>query len=266
MSSPGAKHPIRVVIADDHRSFGEALEVALDKERDLRVIEVVTDGQSAIDSATKEHPDVVLMDLQMPGVDGIEATRRIHDESTGTAVIILSGQQADEVSLARAIQAGARGYLRKTEAVGGLADAIRRAYRGEPLHTSAEVEQSLRRLRRRRAQDGNLAQRIERLTPRELEILQLMANGSTSEQIASELGMSKHTLRTHTQNVLTKLGVHSKLDAIVAAIRYGKVHTVDVTPAEELEEGEGEGGGGGGQIHEIEDLGEVERAEPPEKS
>jgi len=276
MSSQGAKHPITVVIADDHRSFGEALEVALDKERDLRVIEVVTDGQSAIDSATKEHPDVVLMDLQMPGVDGIEATRRIHDESTGTVVIILSGQQADEVGLARAIQAGARGYLRKTEAVGGLADAIRRAYRGEPLHTSAEVEESLRRLRRRRAQDGNLAQRIERLTPRELEILQHMANGSSSEQIASDLGMSKHTLRTHTQNVLTKLGVHSKLDAIVAAIRYGKVHTVDVTPAEELEEGEsrgegegrgeGRGEGEGEQIHEIEDLGEVERAEPPEKA
>jgi DNA-binding NarL/FixJ family response regulator len=278
MSPQAAKQPITVVIADDHRSFGEALEVALDKERDLRVIEVVTDGQSAIDSATKEHPDVVLMDLQMPGVDGIEATRRIHDESTGTAVIILSGQQADEIGLARAIQAGARGYLRKTEAVGGLADAIRRAYRGEPLHTSAEVEESLRRLRRRRAQDGNLAQRIERLTPRELEILQHMANGATSEQIASELGMSKHTLRTHTQNVLTKLGVHSKLDAIVAAIRYGKVQTVDVTPADEFEEGgssgeaEGEGGGEGGggaegeEIHEIEDLGEVERAKPPETS
>jgi two-component system NarL family response regulator len=261
MSSQGAKHPITVVIADDHRSFGEALEVALDKERDLKVIEVVTDGRSAIESATKEHPDVVLMDLQMPGVDGIEATRRIHDESTGTAVIILSGQQEDEVGLARAIQAGARGYLKKTEAVGGLADAIRRAYRGEPLHTSAEVEESLRRLRRRRAQDGNLAQRIERLTPRELEILQHMANGETPEQIATELGMSKHTLRTHTQNVLTKLGVHSKLDAIVAAIRYGKVHTVDVTPAEEVEEGEGSE-----DIQEIEDLGEVERAEPPEKT
>jgi hypothetical protein len=88
-----------------------------------------------------------------------------------------------------------------------------------------------------------------------------MANGETPEQIATELGMSKHTLRTHTQNVLTKLGVHSKLDAIVAAIRYGKVHTVDVTPAEELEEAEE-----GEDIHEIEDLGEVERAEPPEKT
>jgi DNA-binding NarL/FixJ family response regulator len=234
MPKPAAEAPITVVIADDHRSFGEALEVALDRELDLRVIEVVTDGESAIESAAKEQPDIVLMDLQMPGVDGIEATRRIHDEANGTAVIILSGQN-DDVSLARAIQAGARGYLRKTEAVRGLADAIRRAHRGEPLHTSSEVEESLRRLRRRRALDGNLAQRIDRLTPRETEILQRMANGDTPETIARELGMSKHTLRTHTQNVLTKLGVHSKLDAIVAAIRYGKVSTVDIPPKTELD-------------------------------
>ncbi len=131
MPKPMHEGPITVVIADDHRSFGEALEVALDKELDLRVIEVVTDGESAVESASRAQPDVVLMDLQMPGVDGIEATRRIHDEATGTAVIILSGQN-DDISLARAIQAGARGYLRKTEAVVGLAEAIRRAHRGEP--------------------------------------------------------------------------------------------------------------------------------------
>jgi DNA-binding NarL/FixJ family response regulator len=242
--------PITVVIADDHRSFGEALEVALDKELDLRVIEVVTDGESAVETASRSSPDVVLMDLQMPGVDGIEATRRIHEGTTGTAVIILSGE-SDDVSLARAIQAGARGYLRKTEAVGGLADAIRRAYRGEPLHSSTEVEESARKLRRRRAMDGNLAQRIDRLTPRETEILQRMADGDSPEKIARELGMSKHTLRTHTQNVLTKLGVHSKLDAIVAAIRYGKVRTVEVTPEPDLVE-----------LIELDDVGDAPQEEP----
>jgi DNA-binding NarL/FixJ family response regulator len=226
---------ITVVIADDHRSFGEALEVALDREQDLSVIEVVTDGTAAVETAVREHPDVMLVDLQMPGVDGIEATRRIHEGNQGTAVIILSGQD-DDVSLARAIQAGARGFLPKSEAVMDLADAIRRAYRGEPLHTSAEVEESLRKLRRRRAADGNLSQRIERLTPRELQILQLMADGDSPEKISEELGMSRHTLRTHTQNVLTKLGVHSKLDAIVAAIRYGKVHTNEVAPEGDLVE------------------------------
>ena len=233
MPTKRAQDPITVVIADDHRSFGEALEIALGKEQDLRVIEVVTDGAQAVETAREERPDVVLLDMQMPGVDGIEAARKIHEGNTGTAVIILSGQD-DDVALARAIQAGARGYLPKTEAVMGLADAIRRAYRGEPLHSSAEVDAALRKLRRRRSVDGDLAQRIERLTPRELEILQRMADGDAPELIAEELGMSRHTLRTHTQNVLTKLGVHSKLEAIVVAIRYGKVRTNKVAPQGDL--------------------------------
>ncbi len=234
MSAQRTKDPITVVIVDDHRSFGEALEVALGTERDLSVLGVVTDGETAVETARSEHPDVMLMDMQMPGLDGIEATRKIHEESGDTAVIILSGQE-DDVSLGRAVQAGARGFLPKTEAIVDLADAIRRAYRGEPLHTSADVDESLKRLRRRRATDGDLAHRIERLTPRELEILQRMADGDPPEQIASDLGMSRHTLRTHTQNVLTKLGVHSKLDAIVAAIRYGKVRTFEVSPEEDLD-------------------------------
>jgi DNA-binding NarL/FixJ family response regulator len=236
MSKRATHEPITIVIADDHRSFGEALQVALDKERDLTVIEVVTDGNAAIEAAEKTHPDIVLMDLQMPGVDGIEATRRIRERGSGTAVIILSGR-GDEVSLARAVQAGARGFVPKTEAVVELAEAVRRAYRGEPLHSSGDVETSLRRLRRRRAIDGNLSERVARLTPREIEILQRMAEGATPEKIAEDLGMSRHTLRTHTQNVLTKLGVHTKLDAIVAALRYGKITMPDVPDEEGGPEG-----------------------------
>ena len=218
---------ITVLIADDHLSFGEALQVALDKERDLTVIEVVTDGPGAVAAAAQSAPDVVLIDLQMPGMDGVEAARRIRDTKGAPAVILLSGHD-DDRSLARAVQAGASGLLRKTEAVDGLADAIRRANRGEPLHESVELADSLRKLRRRRATDSGIARRLERLTPRELEILQRLTDGQTPDQIASDLGMSPHTLRTHTQNVLTKLGVHSKLEAIVAAIRHGKVRTTDV--------------------------------------
>jgi NarL family two-component system response regulator LiaR len=221
-----AEGDIRVVIADDHRSFGEALQIALDSEDDLTVIEVVTDGESAIESAQVRHPDVLLMDVQMPGVDGLEATRRIHREVSGTKIILLSGHD-DDVVLARAVEAGARGYLRKTQAVADLADAIRRAYRGEPLHAVGEVELSLARFRMQRRTDGELAQRVQRLTPRELEILQRVAAGEASVDIANALGMSRHTLRTHIQNVLTKLGVHSKTDAVIAAIRFGKVRTSD---------------------------------------
>ncbi len=225
---------IRVVIADDHRSYGEALQIALDNEQDLTVIEVVTDGESAVEAATEQHPDVLLMDVQMPGVDGLEATRRIHRDASATKVILLSGHE-DDVVLARAVEAGARGFLRKTQAVSDLAEAIRRAYRGEPLHAVSEVELSLARFRLQRRNDGELAQRVERLTPRELEILQRVAAGETSADISSALGMSRHTLRTHIQNVLTKLGVHSKTDAVVAAIRFGKVKTNETLPESDLD-------------------------------
>jgi two-component system, NarL family, response regulator LiaR len=222
VASEPVEGDIKVVIADDHRSYGEALQIALDKERDLTVIEVVTDGESAIEAAQDQHPDVLLMDVQMPGLDGLEATRRIHRDASDTKVILLSGHE-DDVVLARAVEAGARGFLRKTQTIADLADAIRRAYRGEPLHAISEVESSIARFRMQRRSDGELAQRVERLTPRELEILQRVAGGDASAEIATELGMSRHTLRTHIQNILTKLGVHSKTDAVVAAIRFGKV-------------------------------------------
>jgi DNA-binding NarL/FixJ family response regulator len=234
-AAPGnaAAKPRAIIVSDVHL-YREGLAASLARDGRLEIAGLVA-SFDAFPAISAKRPDVVLLDMTMPGVDGIEAARKIHEQNIGAAVIILSGQD-DDVALARAIQAGARGYLPKTEAVTGLAEAIRRAHRGEPLHTSAEVEEALRKLRRRRAADGDLSQRIERLTPRELEILQRMANGDAPEQIAEELGMSRHTLRTHTQNVLTKLGVHSKLEAIVAAIRYGKVRTTEVAPEGDLDD------------------------------
>jgi DNA-binding NarL/FixJ family response regulator len=217
-----APDPITIVIADDHRSFGEALQIALGKEGDLSVIEVVTDGADAVRTAVARDPDVVLMDLRMPQIDGIEATRRLRQEGSRSAVIILTGED-DDVALGRAIQAGARGFLHKTSPVIDLAGAIRAAYRGEPLHAPAEVNRALQAMRTRTRVDQDLQRRVQRLTPRELEILSAMAEGHGPERIASDLGVSRHTLRTHTQNILTKLGVHSKTEAVVAAIRFGKV-------------------------------------------
>ena len=217
-----ARSHIKVLIVDDQRTFGEALSLALAKEKDLEILEVVTDGETAVRVTDVEHPDVVLMDLGMPGMDGIEATRRIVEEDPQARVIVLTGHVGD-LTTARAVQAGAAGCLDKTEAVTDLAGAVRRAHAGESLMDPDEVEASLRRLRHRRTQEASIEQRLERLTPREIEILQLIADGVASDQIAPTLGVSPHTLRTHLQNVLTKLKVHSKLDAVVLAIRHGKI-------------------------------------------
>ena len=226
---------ISVLIVDDHRAFGEALAVALDKEDDLEVVVVAVDGESAAVEAEVRQPDVVLVDLQMPGIDGLETSRRIRAVSKETAVVVLTGSD-DELALGRAIQAGAHGFLRKTAAVQDLAQAVRAAHRGEPLNGHDEVEFALRRLRRLRARDDDIDQRFDRLTPRELQILQLLAESKTPDEIATELAVSRNTLRTHIQNILMKLGVHSKLDAIVAAIRLGRVNTEDVAGPVEVPE------------------------------
>jgi two-component system NarL family response regulator len=227
------ERPITVLIVDDERTFGEALQLALRHERDLLVVDVATDGETAVRAVDAHHPDVVLMDVAMPGMSGIEVTRRIKEIDPDAQVLILSGHE-DPLLLARAVQAGAVGLLRKTEAVVEVASSVRRAYRGEPIHDEDELESALRRLRHRRAADADARQRLERLTPRERQILERMATGASAPDIARALGMSPHTLRTHTQNILTKLGVHSKMEALVLAIRHGVVTTVDVSEDVEL--------------------------------
>jgi DNA-binding NarL/FixJ family response regulator len=222
---------ITVLIVDDQRTFGEALQLALSKEKDIRVVDVVTDGDAAVEAAAEHRPDVVLMDVAMPGMSGIEATRRIKDAEPNAQILVLSGYE-DDLMLARAVQAGALGVLPKTEAIVDVARSVRQAHRGEALHPDEEIEGALRRLRHRREQDSSVEQRLARLTPREVEILQAMARGTPNDSVADALKMSPHTLRTHTQNIITKLGVHSKLEALVLAIRHGRVQTLDVSEAD----------------------------------
>ena len=164
-------------------------------------------------------------------MSGIEATRRIKEAEPDAHILVLSGHD-DLYLLARAMQAGASGVLHKTEAVVELARSVRLAYRGETINEPEEVERALRQLRHRRAQDAGSAERLARLTPRELEILQLMAEGRSPEGISTTLGVTPATLRTHMQNLITRLGVHSKMEALVLAIRHGTVTTIDLTEAD----------------------------------
>jgi DNA-binding NarL/FixJ family response regulator len=228
-SSPnGPRRPrtlsTRVLVADDHRSFAEALRTAIRVERGLSVVGVTHDGEATIDLAARKRPDVILMDVQMPGIDGINATRRITEEVDGSRIIMLSAFE-DENTVARALDAGAIGFLSKGRPMKDILMAIRTAHRGEPLIDPQEIRRILGQLRRKRALDAAARARVERLTRRETEILQGLAKGLSPDRLSEELGISRHTLRTHQQNILFKLKVHSKHEALVLAIRHGKVRT-----------------------------------------
>jgi DNA-binding NarL/FixJ family response regulator len=219
---PARKGPIRVVLVDDHRTFSDALRIAVETEKDIAVVGVGGDGSEAVELAKRESPNVMLMDIEMPGIDGIEATRRVKELLPETQVIMLSAHYND-VLLARAVEAGACGYLSKAKAVSNVAEAIRTAWSGEPLLDPKEMRRVFSHIRRKRREDASSRERAERLTSRETEILQLMAQGLSTEDIAARLSLSPHTLRTHVQNILMKLRVHSKLEALAFAIRQGKV-------------------------------------------
>jgi DNA-binding NarL/FixJ family response regulator len=218
----GTKRRIKALIVDDHRTFAEALRIAIELEKDMRVVGVAVSGEEAVPTAESEKPDVVLMDIEMPGMDGVEAIRRVKAVAPEARVVVVSAHQGDLI-LAKAVEAGASGYLSKDNALSTVVDSVRLAYEGDPLLPPEEVNRVLRHLRHRRVQEASSLQRAERLTPRETEILQHMANGASTDEIAEDLGVSPNTLRTHVQNILTKLGVHSKLEALAFAIRHGKV-------------------------------------------
>lgn len=213
---------IRIVIADDHRAFAEALAATMRMERDLSVVAIVHDGQAAVEVALDKEPDVVLMDLTMPGVDGVTATRRIKEANPDTRVVILSASEEDHTR-ARALDAGAEGYLSKERSVNEVTSSVRAVSQGKTLVPPEEARRIMSHLRKRRERDSAERERVERLTPRETEILQGLADGLSTEKLSSKLGISRNTLRTHIQNILFKLKVHSKVEALALAIRHGKV-------------------------------------------
>jgi DNA-binding NarL/FixJ family response regulator len=216
------KRAIRILIADDQRTFAEALRTAIDLEDGLKVTGIATDGNAAVDLARTGGVDVVLMDVEMPNKDGIAATREILAARPDARVIMLTAHESDAL-MGRALEAGAAGYLLKDRPMREVARAVRAAFEGRPLMDPEEMDRLLQRFRQRREAGNTARSRVERLTPRETEILQRMADGLSQDEIATILGISRHTLRTHVQNILTKLRVRSRLEALAEAVRYGRV-------------------------------------------
>jgi two-component system NarL family response regulator len=200
---------IRIVVADDHAVVRMGLVALINSEPDLRVVGEAEDGREALELFHRLHPDVLLVDVRMPGMDGVAATRAVCQESPSARVIILSSYDGDE-EIYRALEAGARGYLLKKDTLGeDMLKAIRTVHGGHHFIPPAVA--------------AILAERMHRseLTPRELEVLKAIAEGMSNKRIAGRLDISEGTVKIHVTNILSKLGVSDRTEAATSAIRRG---------------------------------------------
>ena len=214
---------MRVMLVDDHRLITDMLSEVLTDAEGVEVIGVARSGEEAIEMARRHKPDVILMDIEMEGIRGIDATRAIVQTLPETRVVMLTGS-GDQSTVVDAIEAGAVGYLTKDQSlVDDVVDALRRAHEGEIMVPAPMIGRIISSLAARQRERVERQQLMDRLTPREREILHLLAEGADNKTIADRLVVSPHTVRTHVQNVLAKLGAHSKLEALTIAARRGLV-------------------------------------------
>jgi DNA-binding NarL/FixJ family response regulator len=214
VAEPGSDHGrrIRIVLADEQSLFREAVRSVLEKEPDLEVVGEAWDGLQAVAEAERSRPDVVLLDAALPNGDGIRAAELIRNRLPDTRILILCEADDDRV-LVDALEAGANGFLSKGSPLSDLMEATRSLFRGEILIPPSMMGSLLARLIRRRRTQDEAMRRLSRLTHREREVLRLLAGGADNDGIAQHLVISPQTARTHVQNVLGKLGVHSRLEA-----------------------------------------------------
>jgi DNA-binding NarL/FixJ family response regulator len=218
-ASPAAADTIRVVVCDDHALFRRGLVLVLEGEAGIEVVGEAEDGEAVVPLVASLAPDVVLMDVRMPRRNGIEATRAITEAVPSTKVVILTVSE-DEDDLYDAVKAGAAGYLLKEISIDEVAAAIRCVVSGQSLISPSMAAKLL-------TEFTNLARKAEerqsvpvpRLTERELEVLKLVAQGLSNREIAGELYISENTVKNHVRNILEKLHLHSRMEAVVYAVR-----------------------------------------------
>jgi DNA-binding NarL/FixJ family response regulator len=210
---------LRVLICDDHALFRRGLEMVLENEPDIEVVGEATDGIQAVEKAQELMPDVVLMDVRMPKRSGIEATQQIKELLPHVKILVLTISD-EEADLYESIKAGAAGYLLKEISTDEVADAIRSVWAGQSRISPAMASKLLTEFQAmtKRADDR---QQIAppRLTDRELEVLRLVAKGLNNRDIAKNLYISENTVKNHIRNILEKLQLHSRMEAVIYAVR-----------------------------------------------
>ena len=205
---------IHVLIADDHDVVRDGLRLILETEEDFQVIGEAGDGATAVQLAEELQPDVILMDLRMPGMDGLQAIEQIHSRWSQIAVVILTTYNEDDLMI-RGLRAGARGYLLKDTKRQTLFDSLRAAARGEALFMPEVIARVLDRPSTEKRGENSV------LTERELEVLKAASRGERSKEIAIHLGISERTVKAHLDSVYNKLGVDSRAAAVATAIERG---------------------------------------------
>jgi DNA-binding NarL/FixJ family response regulator len=212
---------IRVVVVDDHQLVRTGFRIILEIEDDIEVVGEASDGAQAVEVVARTGPDVVLMDVEMPGMDGLAATRLITAEQ-GPAVLILTTFDRDDYLFA-ALQAGASGFLLKNGTPEALTEAIRVLARGDALLAPEITRRVIATFARPGAVATIVDDRLAGLTPREREVLVLLAGGATNAEVAATLFLGETTVKTHVSRILAKLGLRDRTQAVVYAYEHGVV-------------------------------------------
>jgi DNA-binding NarL/FixJ family response regulator len=213
--------PIRAMIVDDHALFRRGLEMVLEEEKDIELVGQASDGAEAVEKAAESLPDVVLMDIRMPRSSGIEACRAMKEAAPSAKIVILTISDEEE-DLFEAIRAGASGYLLKDIPLDEVADAVRAVHGGQSLINPSMAGKLLTEFATlAKRDDEERAQEVPapRLTEREMQVLKLVARGMNNRDIAKELFISENTVKNHVRNILEKLQIHSRMEAVMVAVR-----------------------------------------------
>ena len=214
---------ITVMLADDHTLFRSGIRLLLQRYPEFSIVGEASDGLEAVKRAKQLKPNVLLLDLHMPGLNGIEAVQLISQDLPETAVVLLTVSE-DAEDLAAALRAGAKGYLLKNIDAEYLTQAIRRAAAGEAVVADAMTAKLVQQFRTASNQPPVVAGEKEKLTPREREILGCLAKGESNKEIARTLDVAESTVKIHVQNILKKLNLSSRVQAAVYAVEHGLAH------------------------------------------